>query len=821
MPASVEVSPATATADVTGATVQFTARVYDDRGELIPGTKARWRIHGDSVATISGAGLATVVGQGSAQIMADYQTSSGLARLSVRLAAAGLKAVSGDGQTARALQRLPDPPTVLVIDGNGVPIPNFEVRFDASDGGAAVPSTGATDNLGEASTVWFLGPPTGIQTLRATAGAHTVDFTATATEPPLSIPATVLSRGRLTLPYRETVTARGGVGPFFWSLESGTLPEGLALDSTGVISGLPARIDSTGFTVRVRDADGSEASRQLWLRVCDGPLRIAPGEVVADDPAAFAPCPSFLPAGEEGDRYRVAVVRTDVVDDNARASVVVKVSRADPEGSRAAAAAATPGARRTPQLPPALAAGLRIADATSRMHARLLAGAERLIRVIGTGAVLADRRADGNRSGPDVAASRDPPPDRMEFRPFVEYLDACEDPPPARRPAYLVGFSDELAIYQDSVQQGADPIRSADARQLLDYYDEYGAGTIAEYFGGVPDINGDERINVFVSPVVPEWVAGFVWAGDFLSSEECSWSNEMELVYFNRIMFDQLEDAADGGHYQALSTMVHEVKHVSSLYIRTRLGAYHPAWIEEGTAEVAAEVSSRTAMEAVGGAARGARLDRNAFPPGDGVVTTPENYGVLLRLARMTVSYSGELNSLNTNPMLRHTYYGTSWQFHRFLGDAYGGAAAGGDGAFFAALNDSSSPPGVAGIEAVTGRRLSLHLEDYAVSMVLNGVGAPEPELGFTTYDFPSATDLPSETFELFDPELRPEGLYPWSHTGPEPVGFHDAIYSGTLAPGGIRFHDFESDGTGAGIELEVSTGGRFNTVRVVIARVR
>jgi len=822
VPVSVEVSPATATADVTGATVQFTARVYDDRGELIPGTKARWWVYGDTVvATVSGSGLATVVGQGSTQIVAEYQAYSGLARLSVRLALAGLKTVSGDGQTGRALYPLPYPPTVFVHDASGAPIPDFEVAFEASDDGSALPPVVTTNKSGEAATAWVLGLPVGTQTLRATAGSHTVEFRATATEPPLTIPAAVLSRGRLTLPYREAIAARGGVGTLFWSLASGALPEGLALDSTGVIAGVPTRVDSTNFTVRVRDEDGNEASRRFWLRVCDAPLRIAPGEVVVDDPTVASWCPRFLPAGEEGDRYRVAVVRTDVVDDETRVSVVLKVNRADPEASLTLVDAQTPGARPVPRFPPALATGLRIADATSRFHARLLADAGRLIRVIGTGAVLPDRRADGNRSGPNVAMSKDPPPDRREFRPFVQYLDACVDPPPAKRPAYLVGFNDELAIYQDSVQQGVEPIRSADARQLLDYYEGYGAPTIAEYFGGVPDINGDERVNVFVSPVVPDWVAGFVWADDFLSAEECSWSNEMELVYFNRIMFDHLENAPDSGHYQALSTMVHEVKHVSSLYIRTRLGAHHPNWIEEGTAEIAAEISSRMAMEAAGGVARGARLDRDAYPTSEGVITTPENFGVLLRLARMTVSYSGELNSLNTNPMLQHTYYGTSWHFHRFLGDAYGNAAAKGDGAFFTALNDSSAPPGIAGIEAATGKRLPQHVEDYAVSMVLNGVGAPEPEPGFTTYDFPSAADFPPETFEVFDPELQPEGLYPWSHTGPEPVGFENAIYSGTLAPGGIRFHEFESDGRGAGIELEVSTGSRFDAVRVVIVRVR
>ena len=105
------------------------------------------------------------------------------------------------------------------------------------------------------------------------------------------------------------------------------------------------------------------------------------------------------------------------------------------------------------------------------------------------------------------------------------------------------------------------------------------------------------------------------------------------------------------------------------------------------------------------------------------------------------------------------------------------------------------------------------HLEDYAAAMMLNGTAAPPPEHSFTTYDFPSAT------FELFRPDYQPEGRYPWPHTGPRPAGFETATYSGDLAPAGIRFHDFVSDGEGDGVDVEVSvTGG---AARVVIVRLR
>lgn len=822
VPATIEVSPAEATVNSTGATVQFTARVYDDRGDRVPGAEVAWRLYGKEVASISASGLVTSVGPGFADIVAEHESVAGAGRLFVELEVHGVRIVSGDGQTGPALRPLPDRLVVFVHDLNGGPIADAEVEFRTPGGGSAVPSVATTNNDGNVATTWVLGMDTGPQTLRAIVDSHTAEFTATAIEPPLTIPAAILSRGRLTVPYRETLEARGGIGPLFWSLASGSLPAGLALDTTGVIAGTPSALDSTDFTVHVRDEDGNEASRAFALRVCETPLRIVPGEFVVDDPATDSWCPPFLPAGEEGDRYRVAIVRTDVVDDAARISVVVKVNRMDFEASQLATAARRLPHRPVPRHPSLPASALQVADESSRMHARLLADAERLIRELGTGAVLPDQRSDVSRSGPSAAMQRDPPPDRNAFRPFSFHRKSCEDPPPALRPAYLVGYNDDLAVYQDSAQQGHRPIRASAARQLLDYYEEYGASTIEEYFGGVPDINGDERVSVFVSPVVPDWVAAFIWPGDFLSAEECSWSNQMELVYYNRIMFDALEHAPDSGHYQALPTMVHEVKHLGSLYTRLRQGVLQPSWIEEGTAEIAAEISSRKAMEAVGGVAQGARLDRDAYPPPrDGIIITPENFGVLLRLARMTASYSGELNSLNADPMALHTYYGTSWHFHRFLGDAYGNAAASGDGPFFTALNDSTTPPGIPGIEWVTGRPLGRLMEAYAAAMMLNGAGTPELEPGFTTYDFPSAADFPPETFELFHPDLQPEGYYPWAHTGTEPVGFHDAIYTGTVAPGGLRFHEFESDGTGLGIELDVSTSDEEGAARIVVVRVR
>ena len=50
-----------------------------------------------------------------------------------------------------------------------------------------------------------------------------------------------------------TLVANGGTLPYTWSLAGGTLPTGLTLSSSGVISGTPTAAGTFSFTVRVTD----------------------------------------------------------------------------------------------------------------------------------------------------------------------------------------------------------------------------------------------------------------------------------------------------------------------------------------------------------------------------------------------------------------------------------------------------------------------------------------------------------------------------------------------------------------------------------------
>ena len=67
--------------------------------------------------------------------------------------------------------------------------------------------------------------------------------------------------------YSQTLTATGGSPPFTWSLGSGSLPPGLALDPAGAIRGTPTTAGSYTFSVRVTDSAGASAMKAYAITI--------------------------------------------------------------------------------------------------------------------------------------------------------------------------------------------------------------------------------------------------------------------------------------------------------------------------------------------------------------------------------------------------------------------------------------------------------------------------------------------------------------------------------------------------------------------------
>ena len=72
----------------------------------------------------------------------------------------------------------------------------------------------------------------------------------------LAITTTSLPGGSVGTSYSATVSATGGVTPYTWSITSGSLPAGLAINaSSGTISGTPTATGTSHFTVSVKDSE--------------------------------------------------------------------------------------------------------------------------------------------------------------------------------------------------------------------------------------------------------------------------------------------------------------------------------------------------------------------------------------------------------------------------------------------------------------------------------------------------------------------------------------------------------------------------------------
>ena len=90
--------------------------------------------------------------------------------------------------------------------------------------------------------------------------------TATATST-LQIATSQLPGATLAGTYPTSVSAVGGTAPYTWSLIGGALPSGLALSTSGTISGAPKGAGTFSFTLQVKDAAGNSASRTFSINV--------------------------------------------------------------------------------------------------------------------------------------------------------------------------------------------------------------------------------------------------------------------------------------------------------------------------------------------------------------------------------------------------------------------------------------------------------------------------------------------------------------------------------------------------------------------------
>lgn len=122
--------------------------------------------------------------------------------------------------------------------------------------------------------------------------------------------AEVLPSGMTGSVYQHVLGVSGGTPPFAWSIGSGDLPDGLAMDAAGRIHGIPQTVARFYFEVSVIDKSRAVAHRRLSLSITapappDTEKTITPA--VPEIPPPRIHSPSRLPDGVAGTAYRFSM----------------------------------------------------------------------------------------------------------------------------------------------------------------------------------------------------------------------------------------------------------------------------------------------------------------------------------------------------------------------------------------------------------------------------------------------------------------------------------------------------------------------------------
>jgi hypothetical protein len=85
---------------------------------------------------------------------------------------------------------------------------------------------------------------------------------------PLAISSAALHDGEVGVAYGQvSLSASGGIPPYYWTVSQGTLPGGMTLDPGGTVSGTPSSAGAANFTVQVADSANVTASAAESMRI--------------------------------------------------------------------------------------------------------------------------------------------------------------------------------------------------------------------------------------------------------------------------------------------------------------------------------------------------------------------------------------------------------------------------------------------------------------------------------------------------------------------------------------------------------------------------
>ncbi|WP_267225594.1 putative Ig domain-containing protein [Dyella silvae] len=107
------------------------------------------------------------------------------------------------------------------------------------------------------------------------------NYTLTVNALPPVITTTSLTAGSVGTSYSQTIAVSGGNSPLSFAVTAGSLPAGLSLSSSGVLSGTPTAGGSFSFSITVTDALSATSTQSYSLTIAAPTIAVAPGTLPA------------------------------------------------------------------------------------------------------------------------------------------------------------------------------------------------------------------------------------------------------------------------------------------------------------------------------------------------------------------------------------------------------------------------------------------------------------------------------------------------------------------------------------------------------------
>ena len=284
---TITISPASATLRALGETIQLTTTVRDQSGQVMAGAVVTWPSGDGSVASVSGTGLVSALGNGRATITATAGTATGSAEITVvqevstvtvspaadtlvapgdtvRLSADAADA-NGNAVAGATFVWQSDYEAVAAVDSAGL------VRAIAAGTATITATAGAATRSAEITVVAQVDRGALVALYEATGGPDWANSDNWLTEAPLRVWYGVEVDGegraiRLTLSDNELT---GAIPPEIGSLSNLTV---LRLDDNGLTGELPARLGRLAMLTELR-INGNSLSGALPLSLTALPLR--------------------------------------------------------------------------------------------------------------------------------------------------------------------------------------------------------------------------------------------------------------------------------------------------------------------------------------------------------------------------------------------------------------------------------------------------------------------------------------------------------------------------------------------------------------------